>query len=87
MSELIQEFASEMPDKARTLHALWQQGNRSELRRLAHQLKGAGGGYGFETLGACAARLESMLNEQSADADRVRASVEELVDMCQRVRA
>lgn len=87
MSELIQEFAGEMPEKAATLLTLWQQGNRAELKRLAHQLKGAGGGYGFETLGACAARLEAMLNEQNAEAERVRERVEELVDMCQRVRA
>lgn len=87
MMELIQEFAAEMPEKARVLQELWQQGNRAELKRLAHQLKGAGGGCGFEALGACAGRLEAILGEQGADAERLRERVEELVDMCQRVRA
>lgn len=56
--DLLQIFAGALPDRRRSLHEAWQTGNFQELRVLAHQLKGAGGGFGFHGLTELAAELE-----------------------------
>ncbi len=89
MAELIQLFVEEIPDRVRTLQDFWQRGDLSELKRLAHQLKGSGGGYGFATLGAAAGNLEHTLNHApgpQADLETVARQVDELVNLCARVR-
>jgi HPt (histidine-containing phosphotransfer) domain-containing protein len=61
MLEIICEFASELPARAETLEALLAARAFAELQTLAHQLKGAGGGYGFNQITDFAARLELAL--------------------------
>jgi len=85
MLELVQEFVTDMPVRAREIEALWEQRNRVELLRLAHQLKGASAGYGFETLGLVARTLETSLKQDNADLEALRSQVDDLVSMCNRV--
>jgi HPt (histidine-containing phosphotransfer) domain-containing protein len=66
MLELVQEFASEMPDRARALEQCLVDAELEELQRLAHQLKGAGGGYGFTQITEAAASLEEGLKSGAA---------------------
>ncbi|MBN8645413.1 MAG: Hpt domain-containing protein [Planctomycetes bacterium] len=87
MAELVSEFAAEMPEKARELSALWDSQKLDELSRLAHQLKGASAGYGFEVLGLSAGRLEAGLKCAERDLESIRASLDELVALCGRVSA
>src|SRR6516164_4111740 len=47
MLEIVREFASELPARIAKLEAHLAAGELRELQTLAHQLKGAGGGYGF----------------------------------------
>jgi HPt (histidine-containing phosphotransfer) domain-containing protein len=61
MMEIVREFASEMPQRADDIEQLVQSGQLRELRTLAHQLKGAGGGYGFEAITETAAALEGAI--------------------------
>lgn len=63
MLEIVREFARELPERARALEAEHAAGNQVELGRLAHQLKGAGGGYGFPLITELAAKLESAVKE------------------------
>lgn len=91
MLELVQMFVDEMPGRVEILQDQFNQHNFNDLRRTAHQLKGACGGYGFPSIGAVAGRLEHSLNEvltrtSETDVDRLRKQVDELVDMCRRVR-
>lgn len=63
MLELVRSFAEELPERAAALEALLANGQLDELQVLAHQLKGAGGGYGFQVITDVAASLERVLKE------------------------
>jgi HPt (histidine-containing phosphotransfer) domain-containing protein len=87
MVELIQEFAAEMPIRARELTDMWQRGDRVNLLRMAHQLKGASAGYGFDPLGRVAAALEASLKREDTQLESIRSQLDDLVQMCNRVSA
>lgn len=96
MHELIGMFVDEMPERIRTLEQLAAAGDFESLKRLAHQLKGASGGYGFPTVGNAAGQLEQSLKallaagSNQGTSDRlaaIRSEVESLVELCQRCRA
>jgi HPt (histidine-containing phosphotransfer) domain-containing protein len=88
MAELIQSFVNEIPERVRLVERHWERHELGELRRIAHQLKGACGGYGFPQVGQAAAKLENGLSrEENADLESVAERVRELVEMCRRVRA
>lgn len=89
MLELIAFFAAEMPGWVERIEAAWEGQRRDDLRRLAHQLKGAAGGYGFSLIGDTAAELEERLGEEPGEPEleEIRELVDSLVDLCRRVRA
>lgn len=93
MRELVGMFLEEMPARIAVIEAASREGRVDELRRLAHQLKGAAGGYGFGVVGAAAGRLEKALSvahagsDVTTDLNAVRAQVEGLLDLCRNVRA
>lgn len=84
MRELVEMFVQDMPQKIQALQEALASGELTSLRRLAHQMKGACGGYGFSTLGEEAGKLEAAL-DSSQDLEAVQARVNELVSMCSRV--
>ena len=91
MAELIQLFVDELPERVRTLQDYWSRGELSELKRVAHQLKGASGGYGFAPVGLAAGELEHRLVDIAAratetDLKDIAARVERLIRTCERVR-
>jgi HPt (histidine-containing phosphotransfer) domain-containing protein len=55
------------------------------LRRLAHQMKGAGGSYGYACLTDAAGELESHANQ--GDAEAAMLALDHLAHLCERVRA
>jgi HPt (histidine-containing phosphotransfer) domain-containing protein len=57
-AELLHVFAETLPEKRQTLRDLYRKGEFDQIRRWAHQLKGAGGSYGFPGLSQAAADLE-----------------------------
>ncbi len=83
MIEIVREFADELPSRAEAVEALLRQADLGELQRLVHQLKGAGGGYGFAAVTEVAAALEQALKD-GADAAvlEARASL-----LCETLRA
>lgn len=58
-AELLELFAASTPDKQRQLRDTFRAGDIEQLQSFAHELKGAGGGYGFPGLTERAARLEA----------------------------
>ena len=60
-------------------------GDIASLRRLAHQLRGAGGGYGFAEVTEAAAQLEAALGENNLVF--AHAPLAHLMDICSRLRA
>jgi HPt (histidine-containing phosphotransfer) domain-containing protein len=90
MAEIVEMFVDEMPQRTEQLTKLWSSQQMEDLKRFAHQIKGASGGYGFPTVGAAAAKVESTLNALSegsatASLQDLRKQVEDLINLCQRV--
>lgn len=86
LGEIVTLFVEEMPLRIRHLQAHFGCANWDELARLAHQLKGAAGSYGFDQLTPFAARLEKAVRNGEPQAS-IRAVLEDLVEACGRVRA
>ena len=86
LCELIEQFVARMPAKVATLEAAWAAGELENLARLAHQLKGAGGGYGFWPISDAAGQLEAAIRAGAASA-AVSDRLKELVAVCRAVRA
>ncbi|MFN0012725.1 MAG: Hpt domain-containing protein [Phycisphaerales bacterium] len=89
MREIVEMFVSGMPEKIAALGQLWEQQRLDDLKRLAHQLKGAGGGYGFPTVGEAAGRVESSIDAMAygsgAKVEQLRAQFEDLITLCRSV--
>jgi HPt (histidine-containing phosphotransfer) domain-containing protein len=83
MLEIVREFAAQLPERARVLERRFEAGDLEGLRTLAHQLKGAGGGYGFPQLTDAAGELERALVE-GADEPRIK---DRLVALCELLAA
>lgn len=64
MVEIVREFALELPGRADGLERLLASQALDELRVTAHQLKGAGGGYGFDEITQLAGALERAIQER-----------------------
>jgi HPt (histidine-containing phosphotransfer) domain-containing protein len=91
MREIVEMYVQEMPERISRLEDVWRGQHLDELKRLAHQIKGASGGYGFEPVGEAAGRLEHALvklSEGSAQVtlEQMRGQFGELLDMCRRVQ-
>ncbi len=86
MAELVAYFVEEIPQRIEALRAYCESGDREGVQRLAHQLKGASAGYGFDELGQAAASLEAPLKEE-ATLDDVKSQIDELNDLLRRVQA
>jgi HPt (histidine-containing phosphotransfer) domain-containing protein len=83
MAELVTMFVSEMPERIAALQDAIGHSDLETLRKLAHQLKGSAGGYGFQPITESAAVVE-----RSAKApeplEMIRKSADELIDLCRR---
>lgn len=84
MSELIGFFVDSLRQVSESIRSDFEKQDFAHLGRSAHQLKGAGGGYGFPTLTEAAMKVEVRVNAKM-DAMGLKASVEELLDICQGV--
>lgn len=91
MQELVGMFVDEMPERIRSLQDLWETRDLETLKRVAHQLKGASGGYGFMVVGKAAGHLEELLKNTpperppETELAALRSRVDELISLCRRV--
>jgi HPt (histidine-containing phosphotransfer) domain-containing protein len=86
LAELVALFVAEMPERIEQLLAAYRRGELEQLRRTAHQLKGAVGSYGFDQLTPSAARLEAAARG-GASPEEIEACLAELTNLCRLVRA
>jgi signal transduction histidine kinase/ActR/RegA family two-component response regulator/HPt (histidine-containing phosphotransfer) domain-containing protein len=86
LESLIDGFANAMPIFVAKLESAMAAGERDRLLRLAHQMKGAGGTYGFDAVTEAAAQVEAALSGPAADGD-VAVAVGSLISICRAVRA
>lgn len=91
MQEIIALFVEEMPARLDELLTSWQRSDVPNLVRMAHQLKGAGGGYGFPAVSAASGALEQTLRAIDRDRtgtaalDGILGQFRALIDVCRRL--
>jgi len=86
LADLVELFVTELPGRIADLQAALAVGDLPKVRRLSHQLKGAGGSHGFPQIGPPAWKLEQAANEGEASTEAA-ANLQELATVCERVRA
>ena len=85
MSEIVALFVRELPQRIAAMHSALAASNLEQLRLLAHQLKGAAGGYGFPKLGEAAAQIDQGIKD-GCDANVIRSRVGMLAAFAARIR-
>ncbi len=83
MQGLLGRFVGSLEARLQTLR---EAPTRDAMRRLAHQLKGAAGGYGFPSITDAAAALEQAL-DADAPSSEVSSLLEALTALCKRAQA
>jgi histidine phosphotransfer protein HptB len=86
LGDLVTLFVDEMAGRVTTIIDLLNQKNWEGLRRMAHQIKGAAGSYGFGPISPCAGKLEFAIRDQESE-ENIRKAVDELINMCNCARA
>ena len=81
MVDLVDLFVQELPKRAAALETALSQDDYEQLIRLAHQLKGAAGGYGFPTITEKAAVVEQQARDRAAP-EELSGTIRELACMC-----
>lgn len=85
-AELLQGYLHRLAERRAVIHGAHARGASTDLRRVAHQIRGSASSYGFPALGQAAARLEESI-DSGAPAPAVQARVEELLTVIDRVLA
>ncbi len=86
LAEIVDMFVDEMPGRVTALKTEYDASNWEQLGRLAHQLKGAAGSYGFGQITTFAATLEQAVRK-NYPANEIEAAYAMLTDACNRVRS
>lgn len=80
IAEILGVFTDSLTAMIADMRSAMQGGDDRRLTSLAHQLKGAGGGYGYPMLTAVAAQLEQAAKEQ--DWEIAAAYVAKIESLC-----
>jgi signal transduction histidine kinase/CheY-like chemotaxis protein/HPt (histidine-containing phosphotransfer) domain-containing protein len=84
MAELVSEFTASLPARTEKLTQLIADRDLDQLRQVVHQLKGAGGGYGFAEITQLAGEAEHTIKAGAA-IEQIQAQVDSLVELLKRV--
>lgn len=82
-AEIVEEFVKGLAGRLEMLETALRDKDFAQLTAAAHQLKGAGGGYGYSVLTEKAAQLESLAKALAID--DCASALEELKQLCRRV--
>lgn len=82
MREIVEFFVNDLDARMDSIREAFSRDDRARLKTLAHQLKGAAGGYGFPTIGTAAGAVERELLGNQADLASLQDKVEELIRLC-----
>ena len=86
LQEIVRLFVNEMPDRTATFEKHLASGDKLELSRAVHQLKGAAGSHGFMELSRAAAALESTI-KANTDGEAMALATTNLIALCHRATA
>ncbi len=80
--ELIGDFVARLPERAQEVRQHLAKGQYEELARLAHQLAGSAGSYGYPTITDTARTVETMLRKGQTDLEMLNPACEGLIRLC-----
>lgn len=86
LGELVEMFVEEMPERIAALEQAFASDDWESLQRTAHQLKGAGGSYGFDQLTPYAKSLEFSVKD-AEPSTTIEKHLNALIDICKKLRA
>ena len=85
LADLVDAFVAEMPGRIAAILDFAHRDDWAMVTRLAHQLKGAAGSYGFHQITPAAAHLETAVRDR-AEHEEVWAAIDSLCGLADRVR-
>ncbi len=85
MAEVVEMFVADLVIRMADLTTAVKRAEYAKVRNLAHQLKGAGGGYGFPKISAAAEAVEQA-TRISGNGEAIARAVDELAALCERAR-
>jgi signal transduction histidine kinase/CheY-like chemotaxis protein/HPt (histidine-containing phosphotransfer) domain-containing protein len=83
-NKLLEKFIGRLPERVASLLTLLQEQDLAGLRQALHQIKGAGGGYGFPLISEMAGKAEKRVKDDDAFSD-IQIEVEALIAVVRRV--
>ncbi len=86
MKEIVHQFVRDLPDRSSAILRASRASDLQTLKRLAHQLMGSAGGYGFPEI-TDAARAVEQAAVQGVGPPLLEAQVQLLANLCRRARA
>ena len=78
VKKLLDKFIDRLPERVNSMMTLIQEQDLDALRQAVHQLKGAGGGYGFPRITELAGVAEGHI-AAATDLETIRRDIEALV--------
>jgi PAS domain S-box-containing protein len=84
MMELVTEFVDSLPGKVRNMTYYLEQNDMTLLRQVVHQLRGAGGGYGFAPLTQPATSAEGAIDACDGF-ESISGEIESLINVVRRI--
>jgi PAS domain S-box-containing protein len=85
-AKLVEKFLAGLGQRATAIQQAFSSKDLPTLKVLAHQLKGAAGGYGFPALTEAARKVEQDVTS-NADIKQLGADVRALADLCSQIKA
>jgi HPt (histidine-containing phosphotransfer) domain-containing protein len=85
-AKLVEKFLAGLGQRATAIQQAHASKDLPALKTLAHQLKGAAGGYGFPALTEAARKVEQDVTG-SADPKQLATDVRALADLCSQIKA
>ncbi len=82
---ILGEFVEGLGETISVMHDAMANNHHEQLQRMAHQLKGAGGGYGYFCLMEMAKVLEDAARAE--DSEAARQVLQELRELCKAIEA
>ena len=87
IADLVVAFVGELPSRSNAIRDAAKGGDTASLVRLAHQLKGAAGSYGFGAITDAAREVESFAKKPESERKDLDDAIETLAVLCRRARA
>ena len=85
LAGVLETFVAGLPTQIQAMREALSNAHHEELKRRAHQLKGAGGSYGYPTLTEVAGTLEQAARDRDMEAAQLALSA--LAELCRAIAA